>query len=110
MAAPERIHVELAYAADADHQLLMALDLPAAATVMMAIEASGIRQRFPEIDLASCAVGVFSELRGLQDGLRHGDRVEIYRPLQIDPKQARRARAAQSRKGTRERGSSSDQG
>lgn len=58
-----------------------------------AIEASGIMQRFPEIDLDRQPVGVFGRHRRLEDPLRDGDRVEIYRPLIADPKEMRRRRA-----------------
>lgn len=58
-----------------------------------AIEASGILERFPEIDLDRQPVGVFGRHCRLQDPLRDGDRVEIYRPLIADPKEMRRRRA-----------------
>lgn len=63
-------------------------------TVEQAIRESGILEQFPEIDLARHRVGIFSELAGLQDPVRDGDRIEIYRPLQADPKEARKRRAA----------------
>ncbi len=58
-----------------------------------AIRESGMLREFPEIDLARNAVGVFGERVALDSPLRDGDRVEIYRPLALDPKQARRRRA-----------------
>ena len=68
--------------------------LPAPATVGKAIGASGIRQALAELAAGPLEVGVFSQRRELADGLHDGDRVEIYRPLSIDPKEARRVRAA----------------
>jgi putative ubiquitin-RnfH superfamily antitoxin RatB of RatAB toxin-antitoxin module len=68
------------------------------ATIGAAIEASGVRQQVPELASAPLEVGVFSERRTLTDCLRDGDRVEIYRPLTIDPKEARRIRAAVRRR------------
>ena len=62
-------------------------------TVGEAIAASGFAAEFPEIDPASAGVGIFSRLCDLQDRLREGDRIEIYRPLVHDPKDARRSRA-----------------
>lgn len=66
--------------------------LPSPATVGAAIEASGVRAQVPELAGCDLAVGVFSQRRALDDPLDDGDRVEIYRPLVIDPKRARRAR------------------
>jgi hypothetical protein len=75
-----------------------ALRLPAPATVGAAIEASGIRGQVPELSGVQLEVGVFSQRRALADALHDGDRVEIYRPLTIDPKEARRIRAAVRRR------------
>lgn len=87
------MRVEVAYAKP-DEQALLALDMPEGATVEDAIRASGLLQRFPEIDLEHNKVGIFSKLCKLDQTLRPGDRVEIYRPLLTDPKEARRVRAA----------------
>jgi hypothetical protein len=76
-----------------DRAIRKTLLLPAGATVREAIELSGLLAERPEIDLASNRVGVFGRLKGLDDMLRDGDRVEIYRPLKADPKEARRRRA-----------------
>ena len=75
-----------------------ALRLPAPATVGAAIKASGIRDAVPELAGVSMQVGVFSQRRALSDALRDGDRVEIYRPLTIEPKEARRVRAVVRRR------------
>lgn len=90
-----RVSVAFAYP---DHQVLMSTDLPEGATLRDAIEQSGIRDKVPEIDLDSMRVGVYGKLKGLEDAVRSGDRVEIYRPLKADPKEARRTRA-QAEKG-----------
>lgn len=66
--------------------------LPGPATVGEAIEASGLRREVAELATGELAVGVFGELSGLAEPLNDGDRVEIYRPLTIDPKEARRIR------------------
>lgn len=86
------ITVEVAYARP-EEQALIAVELDAGARLRDAIEASGIRRRFPEIDLATQSVGVFGRPCALEDDLRDGDRVEIYRPLIADPKEMRRRRA-----------------
>lgn len=91
------IRVEVAYARP-DQQLILTVDVPASATVEEAIQHSGIRNRFPEIDLAQNKVGIFGKATTLKNGLRAGDRVEIYRPLIADPKESRRQRAKQQSK------------
>lgn len=85
--------VEVAYAR-ADLQVVQVLRVVRGASVREAIRRSGLLERFPEIDLAGHRVGVFGRLRDLDAPLAPGERVEIYRPLRIDPKEARRRRAA----------------
>ena len=72
--------------------------LPAPATVAEAIEASDVRRQVPELAAIPLEVGVFSQRRTLADALHDGDRVEIYRSLTIDPKEARRIRATVRRR------------
>ncbi len=93
MASAERIRVEVAYAGGDGRQYLLPVVVPAGATVVVAIERSGILGQCPDIDLTRNRVGIFSRLCGLDTVLEDGDRVEIYRPLLIDPKEARRQRA-----------------
>lgn len=87
------MRVEVVYAAAADEQCTVTVELPAGATVQGAIDASGVLARFPQIDLATHRIGVFGELAAFDDVVQDGDRVEIYRPLVADPKEARRRRA-----------------
>lgn len=87
------MRVEVAYAKPSE-QVIVSLDVGAETTVEAAIYQSGLLARFPEIDLGANKVGIFSKLCGLNQILRAGDRVEIYRPLLADPKEARRSRAA----------------
>lgn len=84
--------VEVAYAKP-EVQVIVPLELPEGATAEAAIRASGLLARFPEIELAANKIGIFGKPCGLGQGLRPGDRVEIYRPLLADPKEARRGRA-----------------
>lgn len=74
------------------------LQLVAPATVAAAIEASGVQARVAELAGAELEVGVFGQRRRLADPLRDGDRVEIYRPLSIEPKESRRVRVAVRRR------------
>lgn len=87
------IGVEVAYALPSQ-QVMVAVDVAPESTVEAAIRESGVLERFPEIDLNENRVGVFGKLAKLSDGLRAGDRIEIYRPLIADPKEVRRRRAA----------------
>jgi len=86
------LHVEVAYAGSG-RQACYALSVEQGTTVADAIRISGVLQAFPEIDLARQRVGVHGKLGGLGQVLRDGDRVEIYRPLSADPREARRKRA-----------------
>lgn len=91
------LSIEVCYAL-AKAQTLIALRLPAGATVRDAIEASHIAERHPEIDLATAKVGVFGKLKPLDEPLADHDRVEIYRPLIVDPKVARQRRVDKTRR------------
>lgn len=75
-------------------QVVHDLLVPAGTTVRQAIEQSGILRDFPEIDLQASPVGIYSKIRPLDTILREHDRVEIYRPLKADAKEARRRRVA----------------
>jgi hypothetical protein len=72
-------------------------ELPAAATVGDALRAAGADPAFVDIDLESSPIGVFGASARREQALYPGDRVEIYRPLALDPKAARRARVKQAR-------------
>ena len=89
--------IEVAYATP-QRQALVRIEAPPGCTLRQAIERSGILGEFPEISLEQCKVGIFGQLRQLDDTVEAGDRVEIYRPLTADPKQARRLRAKRKAK------------
>jgi len=93
----ERILVEVAYALP-DKQTVIPVSVPAGSRIDAVIEASGILQQFPEIDLDKQAVGIFSQLKKRDDIVQADDRVEIYRDLIADPKEVRRRRAAEQKK------------
>lgn len=88
--------VEVAYALP-ERQVLISVQLPAGSTAAAAIEASGVLAMFPEIDLAVNRIGIFSKPCAPTHLLEEGDRVEIYRSLQADPKDARRQKVAERR-------------
>lgn len=97
------ITVEVIYATR-DAQVTETVHLPEGATVAHAITASGLLARFPEIDLGRQAVGIFGNRVRLTERVASGDRIEIYRPLQADPKEMRRERARSRRRSERARG------
>ena len=78
---------------DSSHQKVSAITLPADSNVMHAVQCSGIMEKYPEIDLANNKVGIFGNIVSLEHVLSDNDRIEIYRPLQIGPMEARRLRA-----------------
>ncbi len=69
------------------------LRLPAGATVAQAVAASRLAEERPDVRVADDCLGVFGRRVKPQQVLRDGDRVEVYRPLAMDPKEARRRRA-----------------
>ena len=92
----EMLKIEVCYALP-DKQVLVPLVLAEGATLQQALEASGLLEKNPEIDLKKNKFGVFSKLSKLDTVLRDRDRVEIYRPLIADPKEVRKQRAAEGK-------------
>jgi len=92
------ITVEVAYALPTE-QKIIALQVEEGSTAFEAVARSQIAELFPEIDIKNDPMGIFG--KAIKDPktqvLNAGDRVEIYRPLIIDPKDARAARAAKAK-------------
>jgi putative ubiquitin-RnfH superfamily antitoxin RatB of RatAB toxin-antitoxin module len=86
------IRVQLAVAFP-ERQEVLELDMPEGSTAGDAIAAANLRERFPGIDPGAFDVGIWSRVASAATVLREGDRVELYRALKADPKDARRARA-----------------
>ncbi len=86
------VNIEVAYAKP-EAQLIVALTLPEETTLEAAVKASGLLERFPEIAVSELNVGVFGVICKPDQAIKQGDRIEIYRPLRHDPKEARRQRA-----------------
>lgn len=104
--ATEPMIVEVAYALPGEQVILTVRGEPGM-TVGQAIDRSGILDRYPDIDLAVNKLGVFGKLAKANAELNPGDRVEIYRALIADPKEARKKRAAEGKvmkKGARDAG------
>ncbi|HEU0204919.1 MAG TPA: RnfH family protein, partial [Burkholderiaceae bacterium] len=86
------VHATVAYCPPGEVWMREVL-LDPGATLLDAVRASGVLQAFPALAENALDLGVFNRPRSAQDPLRDGDRIEIYRPLTIDPKEARRIRA-----------------
>lgn len=99
MADFDLIRVEVAYALP-HKQKIIALLVEPGTTALSAVQRSKISDHFPDLDIATAKMGIFGQslgTKGLDSADKHvlhaGDRVEIYRPLASDPKDARRKRA-----------------
>jgi putative ubiquitin-RnfH superfamily antitoxin RatB of RatAB toxin-antitoxin module len=95
-AARSDVRIEVAYAL-AQGAIQRTYDLPEGATVGDALRAASEDPAFAAIDVEGSPIGVFGVLARREQPLHPGDRVEIYRPLALDPKAARRARVKQAR-------------
>jgi uncharacterized protein len=99
--AVEALSVTVVYSPRAGEVEEVLLSLGDGATVADAVRESGLLDRHAGIGAEPAAVGVWGVLVALSDRLRDCDRVEIYRPLQVDPKEARRLRQHKQRAQTR---------
>lgn len=90
--AERMLMVEVVYA-DAAQAVRRRLEMAPGSTVMQAIETSGIIAWLPQGALDSTRLGIFSRHVSAGQLLQDGDRIEIYRALQLDPMDARRRRA-----------------
>jgi putative ubiquitin-RnfH superfamily antitoxin RatB of RatAB toxin-antitoxin module len=88
------IVVDVVYALPGQ-QVMRRIALPEGSTLAEAIRASGLVEEFPEID--STRAGIYGKRAAAGAILHDRDRVEIYRPLEADPKEVRRTRAAKKR-------------
>ncbi|MBX3616918.1 RnfH family protein [Nitrosomonas sp.] len=95
--AESAFQVEIVYALPKT-QVLKQLTVPDGCTVEQALLSSELLNDYPEIDLAKNRLGIFGKFVQLDDCLRPHDRIEIYRPLVIDPKEARRKRVGSRNK------------
>jgi putative ubiquitin-RnfH superfamily antitoxin RatB of RatAB toxin-antitoxin module len=99
-AAGQALTVEVAYATPG-RQVILRLQVPPGTTAAQAVDASGVRQQFADIG-SHPQLGIFSCKIPLDHVLASGDRVEIYRPLLLDPKQSRREKAELQRRSQRQ--------
>jgi putative ubiquitin-RnfH superfamily antitoxin RatB of RatAB toxin-antitoxin module len=98
MENPDLITIEIAYAKPSE-QVLLSIQVSPETNIKQALEQSSILERFPEINLdKENKVGIFGKVVALNQSLRNGDRIEIYRPLIADPNEVRKQRAAEGKK------------
>ncbi len=92
-----RLRVAVACSPEANVAVEVAVEVPAGSSVLDALRASGVLERFAGLDVSTRAVGIWGRVCPVETPLRDGDRVEIYRELAVDPKEARRQRARRTR-------------
>lgn len=94
MASEACLHITVVYSPLERDVREVVLQLSAGTTVLQALQTSGLLQLFPALDPSTLALGVWGYKASLTQVLQDNDRVEIYRPLTVDPKVARRERFA----------------
>ena len=88
----QTISVEVACATP-EKQRIIELNVPCGTTAREALQQSTIHEEFPGLDISACAIGVFGDVVADNQPLKENDRVEVYRPLINDPREARRTLA-----------------
>lgn len=86
---PDSVDVEIVFAL-ADHQELVSLSVDEGTTVADVVSQSGLSKKFPEQDLSGLQVGIWGRIAERNYRVKQGDRVELYRSLNRDPRDARR--------------------
>ena len=97
MAKPSMIEVQVCYAMPGNI-LLLSMTVQADMPILDVVKDSGLTDLHPEIDLLSCKLGVFGKIKSPDAKLHQGDRIEVYRPLKVDPMEARRRRALKQKR------------
>ncbi len=92
MASAERVQATVVYLSP-QRRITLPVDVAQGSSLQEAVVASGLLQQAPELAGQPLDLGVFNRLREASEPVRDGDRIEVYRPLAIDPKEARRVRA-----------------
>jgi putative ubiquitin-RnfH superfamily antitoxin RatB of RatAB toxin-antitoxin module len=92
------INIEVAYATP-EQQLIIQISVPVGTDLRRAVVLSGIIKAFPELNVTNSPLGLFGRRVAQPEtqAVSAADRIEIYRPLIIDPKQARLNRAAKTK-------------
>lgn len=98
----ERVRVSVVYALP-DRQVVVDIEVAAGATVEAVVAQSQLAQQFPDIAARPLACAIYGRAVSNSSVVRGGDRIEILRPLLIDPKESRRQAAARNRVAARSR-------
>lgn len=85
------LEIEVVYGLP-DKQVLKKMNVQNGCTAREAVCQSGLDEIFSELDLQTAPLGIFGKSVKDETLLRDKDRIEIYRPLLVDPKEARRKR------------------
>ena len=96
MSEDQKINVEIAYALP-DKQAIVPVEVSLGTTALEAAQQSGIIERFEGLSLDGAKLGIFGKAVPDTHVMSAGERVEVYRPLQADPKEVRKARAAEAK-------------
>ncbi|MBB6091863.1 hypothetical protein HNQ60_000709 [Povalibacter uvarum] len=95
-ATPDQISVRVVYALP-ERQSIVTVRIAEGSSVIDAVRKSGLLERYPDAARVPLNVAIFGRVVAVEERLRDGDRVEILRPLIVDPKQARRQAAARTK-------------
>ncbi|MDG6772719.1 RnfH family protein [Thiomicrorhabdus sp. ZW0627] len=93
------MRIEVAYALP-EEQYLFEQQVEEGCTVEQALKASKLLQEFPDLNIEK--VGIFGRQVPLETVLREGDRIEVYRPLKVDPRDRRRQQVENERRQKKE--------
>jgi putative ubiquitin-RnfH superfamily antitoxin RatB of RatAB toxin-antitoxin module len=96
------VYIEVALATK-KKQSVVGLNVPAMTTLSEAVKLSAIEAEFPDVDFSTCKIGVFGRIESADRLVEEGDRVEIFRPLEVSPMQSRLNRAAAAKKNQKRR-------
>ena len=88
------IEIQVVFAT-CSRQVMIGLEVAEGTTIVESVDQSGIKAQFPAEDISQVKFGIWNNVRSSNEIVSEGDRVEIYRPLEADPKEARRRRAQQ---------------
>ena len=91
------MRIEVAYSPAPGQVDCSVVELPPGSTLAQALGVSGLLERHPELEAAPLNTGIWGRRQPLDTPLRERDRVEVYRPLVVDPKEARRQRYRRQR-------------
>ena len=98
--ANAELQIEVVYSPSAGLVWRWEGEVPVGSVLVDALRLSGLLDVHPELTPPGCIVGIWGHRCGYAQGLRDKDRIEVYRPLRVDPKESRRMRYDKQREGT----------